>query len=125
MTDFSILANVQALSEPDPELVTYLQDHSPAKFDFTVDRHAMRKNRNLAEKERAAATPAYGTQEFTRMVTMRDGYQSELRFTQPTEEAHSGRPLIVLIYGGGWLLGSDYCITATHVMICVVEIQSN
>ncbi|KAJ5998639.1 alpha/beta hydrolase fold-3 domain-containing protein [Penicillium sp. IBT 35674x] len=108
MADFSILEKVQALSVPDPELVTFLQDHPPAKIDFASDRHVLRSNRGRAEKERASATPSYGTQEFSRMVTMRDGYQSELRFTQPAEDTPAGRPLIALIFGGGWLLGSNY-----------------
>jgi acetyl esterase/lipase len=39
---------------------------------------------------------------------MRDGYLSEIRITQPAKESQSGRPLIALIYGGGWLLGTNY-----------------
>lgn len=80
------------------------------KLDFTTNRHALRPKGHAAEKERAQATPTYGTHEFTKMITMRDGYQSEIRITELADEPEppSGRPLIVLIYGGGWLLGTNY-----------------
>ncbi|PYH48551.1 alpha/beta hydrolase [Aspergillus saccharolyticus JOP 1030-1] len=108
MGDYSTPESVRALSIPDPELVSFLQDNAPAKIDFTADRHLLRGKRSFAEKERADATPTYGTHEFTKALEMRDGYQSEARFTQPAESTPAGRPLIILVYGGGWLLGSNY-----------------
>jgi acetyl esterase/lipase len=40
-------------------------------------------------------------------IPMRDGYESELIIHKPTNSAQGRGPLIVLIYGGGFMMGSN------------------
>ncbi|KAK3675434.1 hypothetical protein LTR78_004517 [Recurvomyces mirabilis] len=44
-------------------------------------------------------------------ITMRDGYQSKIKIHHPAEKPASGSPLIVLLYGGGFISGSRHQLT--------------
>lgn len=43
----------------------------------------------------------------TMKITMRDGYESELRIHKPTSTPSGGSPLVVLVYGGGFVVGDN------------------
>jgi acetyl esterase/lipase len=39
-------------------------------------------------------------------ITVRDGHVSRARVYSPTKSGTEGRPLLVMLYGGAWVLGS-------------------
>lgn len=45
-------------------------------------------------------------------IKMRDGYESEIKLFKPTKPPTGGSPLIVLVYGGGFVIGSNDQLTA-------------
>lgn len=69
----------------------------------------MRQQILAMEQKRTADAIASGRNEEARTITMRDGYESEIRIHRPTTppEQSQGRPLVVLIYGGGFFLGNN------------------
>lgn len=67
----------------------------------------MRKERGDAEQQRAEASAAHGLKEYTQAIKMRDGYESEIRIHKPTTPPSGGSPLVVLIFGGGFIMGSN------------------
>jgi acetyl esterase/lipase len=60
---------------------------------------------NVAQKNRDSY-PTYGTTESARHITMRDGYQSEIRVISPPSPQAKRTPLVTLVYGGGFIGGS-------------------
>lgn len=38
-------------------------------------------------------------------ITMRDGFVNRARIYSPLETGSEGRPLLVTVYGGGWVMG--------------------
>lgn len=50
-------------------------------------------------------------------ITMRDGHKAVNRLSQPTQPSSSGSPLIVLIHGGAFILGSPAQTTAQSRML--------
>lgn len=49
--------------------------------------------------------PTLGSVESVLHIPMRDGYQSETRVFKPANPPASGSPLVVLMYGGGFVIG--------------------
>jgi acetyl esterase/lipase len=72
------------------------------------DYQSLRRVRGEAEKKLAAETATYGTQQSIRMIPMRDGHSSEIIITAPPQTPGNGSPLIALLFGGGWAIGSAY-----------------
>lgn len=67
----------------------------------------LRTQHTAIEKELYETGPTLGTQESVGRIRMRDGYKSEIRVFRPSVLPDDGGPLIVLIYGGGYLVGSN------------------
>ncbi|KAF2222847.1 Alpha/Beta hydrolase protein [Elsinoe ampelina] len=66
----------------------------------------VRHTRKTATDSTYGTSPA-GVKESTKNIPMRDGYESELRIFQPEKPDADGSPLIVLIYGGGFVMGEN------------------
>lgn len=60
-----------------------------------------------AEKQRYDAGPTFGTSDSVMSITMRDGHQSEVRVFKPATPPSSGSPLVVLLFGGSFVTGSN------------------
>ncbi|KAK5677477.1 hypothetical protein LTS10_010049 [Elasticomyces elasticus] len=52
-------------------------------------------------------------QESVQLIPMRDGYQSAIKIHRPASKPSTGSPLIVLLYGGGFVAGSKDQLTGT------------
>ncbi|KAL3480788.1 Alpha/Beta hydrolase protein [Aspergillus californicus] len=52
-------------------------------------------------------TPTLGTKESVGKILMRDGHKSEIRIFRPPAVPDSGSPVIVLLFGGGYLIGTN------------------
>ncbi|KAK6000286.1 hypothetical protein QM012_003918 [Aureobasidium pullulans] len=90
-----------------PELENYLKTHEAPQISF-VDYKNVRKARADAEKQLARGSPTYNTRESSHTIFMRDGHGSEIVVTSPPETPADGSPLIALIFGGGWAIGTVY-----------------
>ena len=63
----------------------------------------------LEEKRlKEQGVPGPGIQEVFRTVNMRDGFESRIKIHKPT---NSDGPLIVLIFGGGFIVGNEEQLT--------------
>ncbi|KAL4880597.1 Alpha/Beta hydrolase protein [Aspergillus karnatakaensis] len=67
----------------------------------------LRTQHAAAEEENYLTTPTLGTHESTGHIRMRDGYPSKIRIFRPSCPSTTGSPLIVLIFGGGYLVGTN------------------
>ena len=76
----------------------------PPKADWG-DVKALRASRQKLEDTRRA-TPEQAKFESTINITMRDGFESEIRVHRP-ESPPAKSPLIVLLFGGGFVVGSN------------------
>ncbi|KAF4547879.1 Alpha/beta hydrolase fold-containing protein 9 [Elsinoe fawcettii] len=110
---------------PTPESVLALAKENHPSYQLVVDQVAKdaaegkvpdmmdMKVLNFVRQARKTATDAtYGTspagvKESTQKIKMRDGYESEIRVFQPEKLDAGGFPLIVLIYGGGFVMGEN------------------
>ncbi|KAF4552435.1 Alpha/beta hydrolase fold-containing protein 13 [Elsinoe fawcettii] len=104
MTDYSSRDEVEKLGKIDPELEQALKTNPPPKADWSDLKgfRAMRKQMELSRM----ATPEQAKLESTLNITMRDGFESEVRIHKPAKQS-SNSPLIVLLYGGGFVVGSN------------------
>jgi len=67
------------------------------------------------EKNTYEKCPTFDTQESTMKITMRDGHESELNIIKPSVSS-TGNPVVVLIFGGGFIMGSNIqCINRARV----------
>lgn len=64
-------------------------------------------------KQRLAALgpPGPDLKESFKKIPMRDGFESELKIFQPTAKPAAGSPLIVLCFGGGFVVGDNEQLT--------------
>lgn len=67
----------------------------------------MRQHMATGENQRYHAGPTFGTSESVMSIPMRDGHQSEIRVFKPATHPSSGSPLVVLLFGGGFVTGSN------------------
>jgi acetyl esterase/lipase len=67
---------------------------------------ALRQRSFAGEQQRTADAIASGRHEESRTITMRDGYESEIRIHKPKTVPENGSPLVVLIFGGGFFMGN-------------------
>ena len=56
--------------------------------------------------------PEASITEERKSIAMRDGFESELKIHRPTQTPAAGSPLIVFIFGGGWISGDNDAGTA-------------
>lgn len=59
------------------------------------------------ENQRYDASPTFGVRESVLSIPMRDGHQSEIRVFKPATPPASGSPLVALLFGGGFITGSN------------------
>jgi acetyl esterase/lipase len=81
---------------------------SPESGGFTTGTiDALRDFHFNFEKQMYDATPTIGTKESVGNIRMRDGFESEIRIIRPSTLPDDGSPLIVLIFSGGFLVGTN------------------
>lgn len=66
----------------------------------------MRQNMADRENQRYAG-PTFGIPESIMTIPMRDGHESEIRVFKPVSPPAEGSPLLVLLFGGGFITGSN------------------
>lgn len=79
-----------------------------------MDYEAHKKTRHETEKQNIAALgpPPPEVSESFLKIPMRDGFESELKIFKPTSPPPTGSPLVVLVFGGGFVVGSNGQLTA-------------
>ncbi|TKX23817.1 alpha/beta hydrolase fold-containing protein 16 [Elsinoe australis] len=110
---------------PTPESVSALSKDKHPSYQVALDQAAKDEAEgktpdfkdinvlNFVRQMRKAGTDAtYGTspagvKESAQKIPMRDGYESEIKVYQPEKPAAGGSPLVVLIYGGGFVMGEN------------------
>ncbi|KAL2858573.1 Alpha/Beta hydrolase protein [Aspergillus pseudoustus] len=98
-----------ALSIPDTEYAAVLfGEGSPESGGFTTGTiDAIRDFHFNFEKQMYDNTPTLGTKESIGKIRMRDGFESEVRILRPSTLPEDGSPLVVLIFSGGFLVGTN------------------
>ncbi|THW18350.1 lipase/esterase [Aureobasidium pullulans] len=101
---------VPKLAEMDPELAEFLKSNPLPKGNWS-DIKTFRAMRVEMEKEKlkALGSPAPHVEEEFKNVSMRDGFESQIKIHRPTGK--SGGPLLVLIFGGGFVVGDNQQLT--------------
>ncbi|PTU17989.1 hypothetical protein P175DRAFT_0444776 [Aspergillus ochraceoroseus IBT 24754] len=67
----------------------------------------MRKQTLDFERSLYETTASLDIPETVMTIAMRDGYESETRVFKPVSAPEAGSPLVVLIYGGGFVVGTS------------------
>ncbi|KAJ9413315.1 hypothetical protein FOXG_15076 [Fusarium oxysporum f. sp. lycopersici 4287] len=85
------------------------------------DIRKLRDQNDSSEKAAYESAPSFGVEDRVVLIPTRDGHQSSTRIFRSPGAPSKGSPLIVLIYGGGFILGSNLqlaslarIIAATH-----------
>ncbi|GAB7338520.1 hypothetical protein MBLNU457_5270t1 [Dothideomycetes sp. NU457] len=107
MADYTNKDTVAALSEPNKEFADFIAAHPIPKGDFS-NPHKMRAERAKNAPDLGPAPT--GVTESRHSIPMRDGHQSELKIHRPSS-AGSSHPLVVLAFGGGFVVGSNDQLT--------------
>ncbi|PNS20630.1 Hormone-sensitive lipase [Sphaceloma murrayae] len=105
MADYSNPEAVAALGTIDPELDALLKANPLPTPDWS-DLQGFRKMRHQMELARGP-NAEQAKLESTQTIPMRDGFESEIRIHRPADSTGSKRPLIVLLFGGGFIVGSN------------------
>ncbi|KAJ5329505.1 Alpha/Beta hydrolase protein [Penicillium brevicompactum] len=105
MDQYNTKEDVLKLGIVDPELEEILKHTPPFKLDFSHPVELMREAVSAMEKKTHESCPSFDTQETVLEIPMRDGYQSEVRITKPPNS--SGNPVVVLIFGGAFVMGTN------------------
>lgn len=66
----------------------------------------------MRENYRYNNSPTFDTTESVVNIPMRDGYSSETRVFKPAHPAENGTPLVALVFGGGFINGSNIQLVA-------------
>ncbi|KAG9956007.1 lipase/esterase, partial [Aureobasidium melanogenum] len=101
---------VAKLGEIDPELAEWLKNNPVPKgnWDNIKEFRAMRDE--MGKQSLAALGPAAPhVEESFQNITMRDGFESQIKIHKPTGK--TGGPLIVLVFGGGFVVGDNQQLT--------------
>lgn len=106
-------ASIAKLGEPDPEFAEWISKNPLPKADWS-DMKQFRAMRAELEKARmrALGPPGPEIEESSKEITMRDGEQTELKIFKPTKKPADGSPLVVLNFGGGFVVGNNQQLTA-------------
>ncbi|KAF9871463.1 alpha beta hydrolase fold-3 domain-containing protein [Colletotrichum karsti] len=119
--EYDTREKIEPLGILDPEIAAFLAGRPAASLGAEDD-----EVQKMMEKAKAEQTsrPDSST-EYSIHIPMRDGYQSETRIHKPESPSGDKHPLIVLIYGGGFVMGhctqlSPYARIAAKVFNAVV-----
>ncbi|CZT23344.1 related to Putative sterigmatocystin biosynthesis lipase/esterase STCI [Ramularia collo-cygni] len=109
----STIESIKKLSEPNEEFAAFLKATPLPRPDWR-DFEAHKKTRHETEQQniKALGPPPPEVQESFSKIAMRDGFDSELKIFKPTNPPSSGSPLVILIFGGGFVVGSNGQMTA-------------
>ncbi|KAI5251956.1 lipase/esterase [Aureobasidium subglaciale] len=101
---------VAKLAELDPELAEWLKTNTIPKGDWSNIKQ-FRAMREMMEKQKldALGPPGPDLEEEFKNITMRDGFESQIKIHKPAGK--TGGPLLVLVYGGGFVVGNNQQLT--------------
>ncbi|KAL4891127.1 Alpha/Beta hydrolase protein [Aspergillus ambiguus] len=97
---------VLALAQPDPEFEAFIAECPLPKRNPQATLEQMREEFARAEELEYASFAKLGVEE-AMTIPMRDGYQSHIRICKPPTLPADGSPLVALIYGGGFAMGTN------------------
>ncbi|KAJ5201017.1 Alpha/Beta hydrolase protein [Penicillium cf. viridicatum] len=106
MDQYTTTEDVLKLGIVDPELEEVLEHSPPPAMDFSLPVEHMREFFSAMEKSNYDSCPTFNTQESVINIPMRDGHQSELHIVKPGNSS-SANPLVVLIFGGAFIMGTN------------------
>ncbi|KAG8625758.1 hypothetical protein KVT40_006159 [Elsinoe batatas] len=107
MSNYDNAKAVLALSEPDPEYSKFISVNKQPQLEFSYPLvQAIRQQTLAAEQQRTAKAIESGRFEECRTITMRDGFESDIRVHRPRIKPKDGSPLVVLAFGGGFVFGN-------------------
>ncbi|KAI1826635.1 Alpha/Beta hydrolase protein [Xylaria intraflava] len=98
--EYDTVEKVTQLLGPDKEFETYVKENT-VQLPPLEDVVGLRMMRNQMEEwmnDRYVSV--------TRKVTVRDGYETEMRIFQPEKRPGTASPLVVLIHAGGFAMGT-------------------
>ncbi|KAI9372962.1 Alpha/Beta hydrolase protein [Aspergillus egyptiacus] len=101
--------NLARLSKPDPEYAALFGDNPLPSGGFLTSQPLSTLRAFHAERDRQIYTnsPTLGTSESIGTIPMRDGHASEIRIFRPPTLPNTGSPVIVLVFAGGYLVGTN------------------
>ncbi|KAK5127090.1 hypothetical protein LTR85_008450 [Meristemomyces frigidus] len=93
-------------SQIDPQIVEFAQKNPSPPPDWeNADAMAANLAAMTAMTLEQIGPPESGITEEEQLIPMRDGFKSTIKVHKPSSPPSSGSPLIVLIFGGGWISG--------------------
>ncbi|KAL4914511.1 Alpha/Beta hydrolase protein [Aspergillus aurantiobrunneus] len=98
--------NEESSDKPDPEFAALLNTLPSGGF-FGAPVDLLRAQYTAIDRQAYEDTPTLGTKESVGKIRMRDGYESEIRIFRPSSLPEDGSPVIVLLYAGGYLVGTN------------------
>ncbi|THX87518.1 alpha/beta-hydrolase [Aureobasidium pullulans] len=103
--------NIAALATLDDEFAQILATMPPQ--EALPEPEMMRQYSNAMEEQQYSAGATTKVREHTIKITMRDGHENEAIVYQSALRSPSQSPLVVLCYGGGFILGTNKQYAAT------------
>ncbi|KAL2816418.1 Alpha/Beta hydrolase protein [Aspergillus cavernicola] len=93
----------------DPEYAALFGDTALPSGGFLTSQplDILRSVYNDIDRQTHEHTPTLGTKESVGTIRMRDGCESEIRIFRPSVLPDNGSPVIVLIFAGGYLVGTN------------------
>jgi len=89
--------------------IQFLSKHPVPKADWSNLDKFRAARAGLEEKRlKEQGTPGPGFEEGFRTISMRDGFESRIKIHKPVDTTD---PLIVLVFGGGFIVGNDEQLT--------------
>ncbi|KAL3481073.1 Alpha/Beta hydrolase protein [Aspergillus californicus] len=98
--------DVLKLGIVEPELEEILRHSPPPALTLQGPMEPFRQAVSAMEKKAYDSCPTFETEDSTISILMRDGHISELRITRSVKSS-SGNPVVVLIFGGGFVMGTN------------------
>ncbi|KAG9603277.1 lipase/esterase, partial [Aureobasidium melanogenum] len=101
---------VTKLGEIDPELAEWLKTNPVPKGNWNNIKEFRAMRDEMGKQKLAALGPAAPhVEESFQNITMRDGFESQIKIHKPTGK--TGGPLIVMVFGGGFVVGDNQQLT--------------
>ncbi|KAK4892500.1 hypothetical protein LTR27_008964 [Elasticomyces elasticus] len=100
-------AELRKSAQLHPQILNFIQQHPSPKADWNDARAVKTLMAAVETNALAQLGPSEASlEESVQLIPMRDGYQSAIKIHRPASKPPSGSPLIVLLYGGGFVAGS-------------------